>query len=108
MYCDVCGASMQWRSTNKRTGLAKYKCLDCGNVQVGEDENKAIVRVPREPKYYYLNNGRYIIHKVIDGRNLYYGCYYTEESAKEVVERLKSVGWDKSLLPSIKEEVCAV
>lgn len=57
------------------------------------------------PKYYYKNKNRYIVHKTIDGKTEYYTSCYSEETAKKTVEMFKQCNWDKSRINEIKEKL---
>ena len=57
------------------------------------------------PKYYYKNKNRYIVHKTIDGKTEYYTSCYSEETAKKTVEMFKQCNWDKSKINEIKEKL---
>lgn len=106
MYCSECGETMQWRCTNTETGIAKYKCPECGNVQTGEDEYKAPVKNPtRLPKYYYLKDGKYIVRRWIDGEHKYIGSYADEETARKVVDKMVECDWDKARIPQVYAEL---
>ena len=56
-------------------------------------------------KYIYENYYGYCICKVINGKNLYFGCYDDLEVAKKVRDRLVECNWNKELLGSIVSEV---
>ena len=101
MYCSECGESMTWRATNLVTNVAKYKCPACGNVQTGADETMPAKK--RIPKHYYRFKNRYVVRS--KGKCEYIGCYGNEETAKKVVDKMEEIGWDKSLLPSIHEQL---
>ena len=49
----------------------------------------------KKPKYYTRDkkSGKYTVQKVIDGKNLRFGIFDTEDEAKDRVDYLKSVGW---------------
>lgn len=65
-----------------------------------------VVRKPKQgTKYYYYENGKYAVMKVIDGKRHRYGKYDTELSAKMVVSKLKEVDWDKEELSRILSEL---
>lgn len=103
MYCECCGESMQWRCTNKETNIAKYKCPNCGLVKEALDDSKPMPVEIRQPKYYYLYNDKYVVHKIIDGIHRYFGIYEDEETAKQVVDRLKACNWNKEELVTVCE-----
>lgn len=105
MYCSECGETMQWRSTNNETRIAKYKCQSCGNVVEAVDDYKAPVNEAFEPKNYTFYRGRFIIHKTIDGVHRSFGTYGDEETCKKVRDKLKECDWDKSMLPKVYEEL---
>lgn len=50
-----------------------------------------------------IKSGAYAIHKSINGKQIYFGAYKTEEKAIEVLEFLKDNNWDKELLNVMKE-----
>ena len=105
MYCSECGGLMQWRCTNTLTGMAKYKCQDCGNVIEEADDYKPPIVEKFEPKYHYFKNGRFIVRKKIDGKFEYIGSYLDEETADKVVEKMKEYDWDKDMLPRVYDEL---
>ena len=107
MYCSECGETMQWRCTNTETGVAKYKCPSCGNVQLGEDDYKVPDKEPRIPKHYYLKDGRYVVRKFsgAEHKNLYIGSYADERTAQKVVEKMNEYDWDKSKLSLVHDEL---
>lgn len=99
MKCDVCGGALQWRSTNTRNRLGKYKCKECGHIQYMLDKWRPPEVVKIVPCYYYVKDGKYIVRY----KSKYYASYENEETAKLVVEELKKRDWDKEQLPSIHE-----
>jgi len=105
MYCNECGETMQWRSTNQLTGVAKWKCPNCGNVQIGADDYEPLPVEDFKPKYYYFHKNRFIVRKVINHRHVYFGAFGNEETAKKVVEKLEEHDWDKTKKPLIYEEL---
>ena len=107
MFCEECGESMQWRSTNLETHIAKYKCPHCGNVQTCADDYKKVEWKPRAAKYYYVKDGKYVVrgHRVKGSSQPYIGTYANEETAKQVVEKMKECSWNKELLPLIYDEL---
>ncbi|MBP5699256.1 MAG: hypothetical protein J6W71_00150 [Methanobrevibacter sp.] len=107
MYCSECGESMQWRCTDNRTNIAKYKCPHCGNVQLGEDDYKEPVPTVHIPKYYYFKDGRYIVRKFVgrEHRCIYIGSYADEDTANKVVEKMIEYDWDKNKVPLVHEEL---
>ena len=50
----------------------------------------------KKPKYYTRDkkSGKYTVQKVIDGKNLRFGIFDTEDEAKDRVDYLKSVDWN--------------
>ena len=50
-----------------------------------------------------IKSGAYAIYKSINGRQIYFGAYKTEEKAVEVLEFLKDNNWDKELLNVMRE-----
>ena len=105
MFCDECGSPMQWRCTDTRTNIAKYKCPDCGRVQKAPDDYKEPVVEVRDIKNYYFNRNRFIVRRVVDGKHCYIGCYGNEDTAKKVVEKMDEYDWDKSMVPQVYEEL---
>ena len=105
MICEKCGHSMQWRCTDTRTRLAKYKCLGCGELIIVEDDYEAPEIPVRVPKYYYCSKGRFIVHKKIDGKFVNFGTYADEETAKAVVDKMKEFDWDKDMLHRVYDEL---
>ena len=105
MYCELCGSSMQWRSTNQLNNVAKFKCPRCGNVQSGLDDYEPIVKEKFTPKHYYFHDGRFVVRKVIDGKHRYIGAFGNEETAKKVVDKMDEYGWDKSMRRQVYEEL---
>lgn len=104
MYCECCGSVMQWRSTNQVTGLSKFKCLDCGNVQLGRLEVKCEIEDKR-PKFYSEKDGRWIVKRKINHEERYIASLPSEEIAQKVVEELDKVDWDKSYVPHIFDKL---
>ena len=47
--------------------------------------------------------GKWIVNKWINGKNIHYGTFNTEEKAIEVVEFLQNNNWDKDLLKVMQE-----
>ena len=111
MLCEECETPMQWRSTNTKTNISKFKCPHCGHVQVGE--NKVTYHVgltvdekqKRTPKYYHFKNGRWIVKKVKNHERLYVGTYGNEETAQKVVEEMKKCDWNPDMIPVIYEKL---
>lgn len=62
-----------------------------------------------EPKYYrkYFNGNsyRFIVRKLLDGKDVYFTTCRSEGEARFIVSELKKVGWDKSKLPGIREKI---
>jgi len=63
------------------------------------------------PKYYSkTTDGKYVVvkrfykGKTVD-KNVYCGIYDTENQAKQIVDEMKNVNWDKSYLNEIKKRV---
>ena len=56
--------------------------------------------------YIYETHHGYVISKVIDGQNVYFGSYADLNIAKLVRDKLVECGWNKELLDSIVSEVC--
>ncbi|MBP5423472.1 MAG: hypothetical protein J6Y78_13640 [Paludibacteraceae bacterium] len=105
MYCEKCDGVMQWRCTNTRTGVAKYKCTCCGNIVEKVDDYKPPIVEKFEPKYHFVRNGRFIVRKKIDGKFKYIGSYLDEETADKVVEKMKEYDWDTSMLRQVYTEL---
>ena len=103
MICKDCGARMQWRCTNLKTKMAKYKCPHCGLVEIVEDDWKPVES--RKPKHYYLKQGRYIVRRWMDGKYTHIGSYVDEETAKKVVDKMIEYDWDKSMVPQAHKEL---
>ena len=57
--------------------------------------------------YYASSSGRYRVSKIIDGKTIDFGTYSTKEDAKFVARRLEKVGWDKSELSKILDDLRA-
>lgn len=104
MKCD-CGMSMQWRCTDTKTNIAKYKCPQCGNIVKVFDEYKPPVVEKFEPKYHFFRNGRFIVRKKVDGKFKYIGTYADEETADKVVAKMKEYDWDTNMLPRVYDEL---
>ena len=111
MKCEECNCVMQWRSTNKVTNLSKFKCPNCGHVQIGENKVTYHVGLPveekpkRVPKYYHCKDGRYIVKRRINKKLLYAGSYADEETAKKVVKELNECDWDLNMMEKIYEKL---
>lgn len=105
MYCKECGGAMQWRSTKHDTNIAKYKCVECGNIIEAVDDYKPPVNEIFEPKNYSFYRGRFIIHKTINGVHRSFGTYADEETCKKVVAKMRECDWDKSMLPKVYDEL---
>lgn len=56
-------------------------------------------------KYYHYDKdmNKYRVRKVKNGKYMSFGFYDTEEEAKQVVEKLKKVDWDKDKIFDRKE-----
>ena len=106
MICE-CGARMQWRCTDTKTKIAKYKCPSCGRVATCVDTWKPVKDEKRICKYFYINKkGMFVINKRIQGNSHYFGSYGNEETARSVISKLKECDWDKSMVPVILDELC--
>lgn len=56
-------------------------------------------------KYIYLNSGgNYVINKLLNGKNEYFGIYSTLEEARKVRDLLVSNDWDKECIKDILDE----
>lgn len=110
MKCEECDGVMQWRCTNTDTLMAKYKCPHCGHIMMKKMNMIKKEEEPRKiepPKYYHYDkaSGMYRVNKIKDKRFICFGQYEQEEVAQAVVSELKQVGWDKSALPSIYDNL---
>lgn len=69
------------------------------------------VKPKHKPKHYYYDwwSDKFVIVKryYVDKKDVvvYYGRYDKEDTAKQIVEELKKVDWDKNKLPQIKKEL---
>ena len=102
MICEDCGAIMHWRCTNNNTNVSKFKCPQCGNIQSGKLELKPPLPKPK-PKYYYLSKGKYYVKRTINCQRIWVGVFEDEETAKKAVCMMEEHGWDKSMVPRVKE-----
>ena len=105
MDCDECGTAMHWRCTDNVTNVSKFKCPRCGNVQTGM--LKKVKPLPkREPNYYYARkDGKWMVQKTINHKKLSLGGFADEETAKRVVDGMKKVDWNESLVPVVFESL---
>lgn len=62
----------------------------------------------KTPSYCRKHAGKYMIHKRVGGKIMYFGGYDDEGTAQMVVHELKLVDWDKSRLNEIKEKLGVV
>ena len=101
MDCDECGTAMHWRCTDNVTSVSKFKCPRCGNVQTGK--LKKVKPLPkREPNNYYARkDGKWMVQKTINHKTISLGGFADEETAKRVVDAMKKVDWNKSMIPSV-------
>lgn len=104
MYCDECGDVMRWRCTDNITNVSKFKCPNCGHVQTGELK-RVEPKPPKEPKHCFKYKGKWIVRKVINHQPVYVGSFADEETAKLVVDGMKKVNWDKSMVPVVFESL---
>ena len=102
MYCEECGGSMLWRCTDTRTNISKFKCSLCGHIQSGVLDIKPPLPKPK-PKYYYLSKGKYYVKRTINRQLIWVGVFEDEENAKKAVCMMEEHGWDKSMVPRVKE-----
>lgn len=64
-------------------------------------------RLKHHHKHYYKRNNKYVISKLINGKQQTYGTYDTESEAKAMVKILWKYDWDKDKLPDkYKEMIC--
>jgi len=105
MDCDECGTAMHWRCTDNVTSVSKFKCPRCGNVQTAK--LKKVNPLPkREPNYYYARkDGKWMVQKTINHKKLSLGGFADEETAKRVVDGMKKVDWNESLVPVVFESL---
>ena len=68
--------------------------VDWNVSSLSHEANKLYYKNKRQNKFYFERNGRYYIRK--DG--VYYGSVESKNAAKNIVRKLKKVGWDKSKL----------
>ena len=80
------------KEVTKRTG---YKRPRRTNYSLPSNEERYIYPTP---------SGRYVIRKTINHKNHYFGTYSTFEDACKVRSIFEENGWDKSILPQIKEK----
>jgi len=105
-YCTECGGVMVYRSTNNITHKSKWKCKECGHVMLNDWVPTPLEEIKsHEPRYYFWKNGAYIVKKTLNYEQIYVGSFHSEELAKKVVDGMKSVGWDKSKIPSVLKGV---
>ncbi len=83
----------------KRIGAKAYtryrkKALDNGDIK----QRPFNLRFNEHYKYYHYDKSmeKFRVRRVIDGKFISYGFYEDENVARKVVEKLKSVNWDKS------------
>lgn len=96
--------------TPKKYCKLRRKALDNGDIvdRRGLKEYKAYNKPFRrgQVKNYYCNGvNSFVVRKVVDGNQIYFGSYKTESDAKQIVEKLKQVNWDKNELNRIRDEV---
>lgn len=104
MLCEECQGKMQWRSTNTVTHLSKFKCPNCGHVQLAVVEfNPKDSKV--KPRYYYEKDGKWIVRRKHDHQHKYVGTYANEETARKVVEKMNACDWDLDEIPRIYNEL---
>lgn len=116
MFCEVCGGLTTWRSTNTLTGVAKYKCKECGHITKALKTNfddpivdKGVLeKCPQHPNsncYYDKRHDTYGVRKMIDHKDFYFGQYPSWEMAQAVIDKLIEYEWDKNALPRIHAEL---
>ena len=117
MKCEECNCVMQWRSTNKVTNLSKFKCPNCGHVQIGENKVTYHVGLPveekpkRVPKYYHCKDGRYIVKRRINKKLLYAGSYADEAGSDIVIitsifEIMSGISYNITVFKFIERDIC--
>lgn len=101
-----------WKYVDEKNGyFGRYKTLKeakkMRDALMAADWDKTILPPSPEPKNYTYNKKENVfrVYKWLDGRNVFFGKYKSENTAQKVVEKLKQCGWDKTQLKKIQEEV---
>ena len=77
----------------------------CKEVNWNVSEISDFIEAHRiKPRNYSYSNDRYIIQKVINGKNIVFCTVNTEEAAQQVVEKLRECNWDYSQMDRILQE----
>jgi len=84
--------------------MDKYNSSMFGRSSLGDIVYLEGEELSRYDKYISpaKTKGKYIIQRVINGKNTYFGTY-TREKAEEVIDFLNDNNWDKELLTVMKE-----
>lgn len=102
--CEVCGGVMVYRSTNNVTHKSKWKCKECGHVQLNDYVPFEFKDLPKkEPKHYTYSNGRYDVKKRINGYQYYLAGFKSEDAAKKFVSLMKECDWQLDKVAEFKE-----
>ena len=74
----------------------RKEALENGDIK----QRPSNIKRNQNHKFYHFdkNRGKYRVRKVRHGKYMCFGFYDTENEAKQVVEQLKAVDWDKSRL----------
>lgn len=85
----------------------KEKLEECDWDKSKLDEIRRSLKIRKKYKNYshIKREDKYRVRKSLDGKMIYYGDYDTEEMAKQIVEELEKVDWDKSKLYGIVQSI---
>ena len=98
MYNDY---SISVRDIKKEIGGNRYMRYRREAMRKGDIKQRpSNLRFGENYKYYHFDKHMQMfrVRRVINGKYISYGFYENEDEARDVVDKLKSVGWDKSKL----------
>lgn len=92
---------------NAKTLVESLKKVDWDINSLSEDDKRLIIKKSDvDTKYYTYDkySDKWFIQKCINGKQISYGRYATEEEAADMVELLKKAEWDIKQLPEEYQE----
>ena len=93
---DIAVMTIQNMDTYHNSMFGKVTLSDIAFLESCSESIKKNYRPSNTP-------GKWIVNKWINGKNIHYGTFNTEEKAIEVVEFLQNNNWDKDLLKVMQE-----
>lgn len=108
---DLENGYMELSDISEKYGIGRNRSLRIkrelgGNIHRRSPNHRQIPNHVGVKNYSYSKyHGKYHIYKAINGKRVFFAYVKSEDTAKEMVERLKLVNWDKNEMPRIRKEL---